>query len=169
MAYLIYQVELQVLAAALLLLVIASLPTLAIYLAAKKAFPAVDGSSADPNRVIAKSDSLAMSSSSKNKDAAIQLIKYFVDDTAQKYTAEKGGKIPVTKVQYDESVAPPELSYVMDVFKNASATFGFYNESLADTEAGATFDSCFVEIFKGTDPAEALKPIQEYYESNVWK
>ena len=133
------------------------------------AFPAVDGSSADPNRVIAKSDSLAMSSSSKNKDAAIQLIKYFVDDTAQKYTAENGGKIPVTKVQYDESVAPPELSYVMDVFKNASATFGFYNESLADTEAGATFDSCFVEIFKGTDPAEALKPIQEYYESNVWK
>jgi len=133
------------------------------------AFPAVDGSSADPNRVIAKSDSLAMSATSKCPEGAIALIKYFVDDTAQKYTAEVGGKIPVTKVQYDESVAPPELSYVMDVFKNASSTFGFYNESLADTEAGATFDSCFVEIFKGTDPAEALKPIQEYYENNVWK
>ena len=133
------------------------------------AFPAVDGSSADPNRVIAKSDSIAMSADSKNPEAAVALMKYFVDDTAQKYTAEKGGKIPVTKVQYDESVAPPELSYVMDVFKNANATFGFYNESLADTEAGATFDSCFVEIFKGADPAEALKPIQEYYETNVWK
>ncbi|MCR5178289.1 MAG: extracellular solute-binding protein [Lachnospiraceae bacterium] len=133
------------------------------------AFPAVDGSSADPNRVIAKSDSLAMSATSQHKDAAIALIKCFVDDEAQKYTAEVGGKIPVTKVQYDENVAPPELAYVMDVFKNANATFGFYNESLADTEAGSTFDSCFVEIFKGTDPKTALKPIQDYYEANVWK
>ena len=133
------------------------------------AFPAVDGSSADPNRVIAKSDSIAMSADSKNPEAAVALMKYFVDDAAQKYTAEQGGKIPVTKVQYDENVAPPELSYVMNVFKSANATFGFYNESLADSEAGSTFDSCFVEIFKGTDPAEALNPIQEYYEKNVWK
>ncbi len=133
------------------------------------AFPAVDGSSADPNRVIAKSDSIAMSATSKNPEAAVALMKYFVDDTAQKYTAEKGGKIPVTTVKYDESIAPPELSYVMDVFKSASATFGFYNESLVDSEAGSTFDSCFVEIFKGADPEEALNPIQEYYESNVWK
>jgi len=132
------------------------------------AFPAVDGSSADPNRVIAKSDSLAMSATSKNPDAAIALMKYFVDDTAQKYTAEQGGKIPVTKVQYDESVAPPELSYVMDVFKNANATFGFYNESLFDTKAGETFDNCFVDIFNGTAPDVALEPIQQYYEKNVW-
>ena len=132
------------------------------------AFPAVDGSSADPNRVIAKSDSLAMSSTTKYPEAAIQLMKYFTDDTAQKYTAEVGGKIPVTNVQYDEKVAPPELKYVMDVFKNASSTFGFYNESLADTEAGSTFDNCFVDIFTGTDPATALQPIQDYYEENVW-
>ena len=132
------------------------------------AFPAVDGSSADPNRVIAKSDSLCMSADTESPEAAIQLIKYFVDDTASKYTAEVGGKIPVTNVQYDEKVAPPELKYVMDVFKNASSTFGFYNESLADTEAGSTFDNCFVEIFKGEDPAKALDPIQQYYEDNVW-
>ena len=131
-------------------------------------FPAVSGSSADPNRVIAKSDSLCMSSTTKNPDAAIALMKYFVDDTAQKYTAEKGGKIPVTNVEYDTTVAPPELAYVMDVFKSANSTFGFYNESLYDTEAGSTFDNCFVEIYNGTDPAEALKPIQQYYEENVW-
>ena len=132
------------------------------------AFPAVDGSSADPNRVIAKSDSLCMSASSKYPEAAATLMKYFTDDTAQKYTAEVGGKIPVTSVQYDASVAPPELSYVMDVFKSANSTFGFYNESLYDTEAGSTFDNCFVDIFRGTDPKKALEPIQEYYEDNVW-
>lgn len=132
------------------------------------AFPAVDGSSADPNRIIAKSDSLCMSATTQHPDAAVQLIKYFVDDTASKYTAEVGGKIPVTNVQYDEKVAPPELKYVMDIFKNASSTFGFYNESLYDTEAGSTFDNCFVDIFTGTDPEKALDPIQEYYEMNVW-
>ena len=131
------------------------------------AFPAVDGSSADPNRVIAKSDSLCMSATTQHPEAAVQLIKYFVDDTASKYTAEVGGKIPVTNVQYDENVAPPELKYVMDIFKNASSTFGFYNESLYDTEAGSTFDNCFVDIFTGTDPEKALDPIQEYYEMNV--
>lgn len=132
------------------------------------AFPAVDGSSADPNRIIAKSDSLCMSATTQHPEAAVQLIKYFVDDTASKYTAEVGGKIPVTNVQYDENVAPPELKYVMDIFKNASSTFGFYNESLYDTEAGSTFDNCFVDIFTGTDPEKALDPIQEYYEMNVW-
>ena len=132
------------------------------------AFPAVEGGNPDANRVIAKSDSLCMSATTKSPEAAVALMKYFTDDTAQKYTAEVGGKIPVTSVQYDESIAPPELAYVMDVFKNASSTFGFYNESLADTEAGSTFDNCFVEIFKGEDPATALQPIQDYYEMNVW-
>ena len=132
------------------------------------AFPAVTGGNPDANRVIAKSDSLCMSASTKYPEAAIALMKYFTDDTAQKYTAEVGGKIPVTSVEYDENVAPPELAYVMDVFKNASSTFGFYNESLADTEAGSTFDNCFVEIFKGEDPETALQPIQDYYEMNVW-
>ena len=132
------------------------------------AFPAVEGGNPDSARVIAKSDSLMMSSTSKCPDGAVALMKYFVDETAQKYTAEVGGKIPVTSVEYDMAVAPPELSYVMDVFKGASSTFGFYNESLADTEAGSTFDNCFVEIFKGEDPATALDPIQEYYEMNVW-
>ena len=130
-------------------------------------FPAIEGGN-DPNRVIAKSDSLAMSAKTKYPEASIALMKYFTDDTAQKYTAEKGGKIPVTKVEYDEAAAPKELAYVMDIFGNASGTFGFYNESLADTEAGSTFDNAFVEIFLGTPAEDALQEINDYYEANVW-
>ena len=130
-------------------------------------FPAIEGGN-DPNRVIAKSDSLAMSAKTQHPEAAIALMKYFTDDTAQKYTAEKGGKIPVTSVEYDEAAAPKELAYVMDIFGNASGTFGFYNESLADTEAGSTFDNAFVEIFLGTPIDEALQEIEDYYEDNVW-
>lgn len=126
------------------------------------AFPGTDG------RVIAKSDSLAMSSSTKNPEAVIAFMKYFTDDTAQKYTAEVGGKIPVTKVEYDASKAPAQLAYVMDVFGNAKSTFGFYNESLASTEAGSTFDDAMVSIYLGTPVEEGLQVVEDFYTNNVW-
>ena len=131
-------------------------------------FPAVEGGN-DPNRVIAKSDSLAMSSTTAHPEAAIAFMKYFTDDTAQKYTAEIGGKIPVTKVEYDASKAPAELAYVMDIFSNASGTFGFYNESLASTEAGSFFDDQFVSMYLGQSTVdEGLQAIEDFYKENVW-
>lgn len=118
-------------------------------------------------RVIAKSDSLAMSSSTKNPEACIALMKYFTDDTAQKYTAEIGGKIPVTSVEYDASKAPQQLAYVMDIFGNAKGTFGFYNESMPSTEAGAYFDDTMVSVFLGDmTPAEAATDMEDFYAGN---
>ncbi len=120
----------------------------------------------DPSRngVIAKSDSLCMSSTTEHPEAVIALMKYFTDETAQKYTAEIGGKIPVTNVEYDESLAPMQLAYVMDVFKNASYTFGFYNESLLDTEIGALFDDNMVGLFLGKEtPEQAFQAVEDYY------
>lgn len=118
-------------------------------------------------RVIAKSDSLAMSSSTKYPEACIALMKYFTDDTAQKYTAEIGGKIPVTSVEYDADKAPAQLAYVMDVFGGAKGTFGFYNESMPSTEAGAYFDDTMVSVFLGDmTPAEAAADMEDFYESN---
>lgn len=118
-------------------------------------------------RVIAKSDSLAMSSATEHPEACIALMKYFTDDTAQKYTAEIGGKIPVTSVEYDASVAPAQLAYVMDVFGGAKGTFGFYNESMPSTEAGAHFDDTMVSVFLGDmTPAEAAADMEDFYASN---
>ena len=127
------------------------------------AFPGTDG------RVIAKSDSLAMSATTEHKDAVIAFMKYFTDDTAQKYTAEIGGKIPVTTVEYDADKAPAQLAYVMDVFSNAKSTFGFYNESMASTEAGSTFDDAMVSIYLGTPVEEGLLTVEDFYQTNVWK
>lgn len=118
-------------------------------------------------RVIAKSDSLAMNSKTEHPEACIALMKYFTDDTAQKYTAEIGGKIPVTNVEYDASVAPAQLAYVMDVFSGAKGTFGFYNESMPSTEAGAYFDDTMVSVFLGDmTPAEAATDMEDFYASN---
>lgn len=131
-------------------------------------FPAVNGGN-DPNRVIAKSDSLAMSAKTEHPEACIALMKYFTDETAQKYTAEVGGKIPVTSVKYDASKAPAQLAYVMDVFTGASSTFGFYNESLATTEAGSFFDDTMVSIYLGESTVdEGLNAIQDWFEENIY-
>ncbi len=130
-------------------------------------FPAIEGGN-DGDRIIAKSDSLAMSSSTEYPEACIALMKYFTDDTAQKYTAEVGGKIPVTNVEYDADVAPAQLAYVMDIFSNASGTFGFYNESLATTEAGSMFDDEMVSIYLGDEtPEEALQALEDWYNMEI--
>jgi len=131
-------------------------------------FPGIEGG-ADPNRMIVKTDNLVMSSTTKHQDAAIALMKFFTDETAQKYTAEVSGKIPVISVDYDESVAPAQLSYVMDILKDSTGTLGFYNESLASVEAGDVFDNSMVELFLGaTTPKEAFQNVQTFYEENVY-
>jgi raffinose/stachyose/melibiose transport system substrate-binding protein len=108
-----------------------------------------------------------MSSKTACPEGAAALIKYFTDDEAQKYTAEKGGKIPVTKVEYDASAAPQQLAYVMDVFSGAKGTFGFYNESMPTTETGSHFDDTMVSVFLGDlSPKDAAKDMEEFYAAN---
>ena len=132
-------------------------------------FPAIEGGN-DPNRVIAKSDSLAMSSTTQYPEACVALMKYFTDDEAQRYTAEVGGKIPVTKVEYDASVAPAQLADVMEIFENATATFGFYNESLVSSDAGSYFDNQMVAIFQQEKtPEEAFQAVEDWYVENGYR
>ena len=130
-------------------------------------FPAIEGG-ADPNRLIVKTDNLVMSATTEHQDACIALMKMFTDDTAQKYTAEVAGKIPVTNVSFDESKAPKQLSYIEDILSSTTGTFGFYNESLASVEAGDTFDNAMIDIFLGNaEPKEALQKVQDFYDENV--
>lgn len=132
-------------------------------------FPAITGG-ADPNRMIVKTDNLVMSATTEYEDACIALMKCFTDETAQRYTAEVGGKIPVIDVQYDESKAPKQLGYVMDILSKSTGTLGFYNESLDSVEAGDAFDNAMVDLFLGNKTVqEALGAVQKFYEENVWK
>ena len=130
-------------------------------------FPAIEGG-ADPNRMIVKTDNLVLSSKTQHQEASLALMKMFTDETAQKYTAEVGGKIPVTSVEIDYAKAPKQLSYIQDILKNMTGTLGFYNESLASVEAGDTFDNAMVDVFLGNaTPEEALQKVQDYYNDNV--
>lgn len=130
-------------------------------------FPGIDGG-ADPNRMIVKTDNLVMSASTKHQDASIALMKCFTDDTAQKYTAEVGGKIPVTNVKYDESKAPAQMGFIEKILSTTTGTLGFYNESLVSVEAGDTFDNNMVDIFLGNaTPEKAFQNVEDWYVKNV--
>lgn len=132
-------------------------------------FPGIEGAN-DPNRMIVKTDNLLMSATTKSPEACVALMKMFTDETAQKYTAEIGGKFPIIKnLDIDYEVAPKQLSYVVDIMSRATGNFGFYNESLASVEAGDNFDNAMVDLFLGNKtPEEAFQAVQEYYEENVW-
>ncbi len=131
-------------------------------------FPAIEGG-ADPNRMIVKTDNLVMSSSTKSQDACIALMKCFTDETAQKYTAEVSGKIPVIDVKFDQDKAPAQLAYVSEILAKSTGTFGFYNESLASVEAGDCYDNAMVDLFLGSiSPEEAFAQVQKFYEENVY-
>ncbi len=133
-------------------------------------FPEITGAN-DPNRMIVKTDNLLMSKTTEHQDAVVALMKMFTDETAQKYTAEVGGKIPVVKdLEIDYDAAPAQLSFVNDILANATGTFGFYNESLDSVEAGDCFDNAMVDIFLGNQtPEEAFQTVQTFYEENVWE
>jgi len=132
-------------------------------------FPGIEGG-ADPNRMIVKTDNLVVSATTENLDACVALMKCFTDETAQKYTAEVGGKIPVINVAYDEAKAPKQLGYVMDILAKSTGTLGFYNESLASVEAGDVFDNAMVDIYLGnTSVEDGFQSVQDFYTENVWK
>lgn len=123
----------------------------------------------DPNRMIVKTDNMLMSSTTKYPEACIALLKMFTDDEAQKYTAEVGGKFPVTGVDFDYDKAPGQLKFVKEILDKSTGTLGFYNESLYNVEAGDTFDNAFVSIALGQSEVEpALQTIQDWYEMNVY-
>lgn len=132
-------------------------------------FPAIKGGS-DPNRMIVKTDNMVMSSGTRHVDACIALLKEFTGDEFQKYTAEVAGKIPVTGVTFDLSKAPKQLGYVQKILAKSTGTLGFYNESLATTEAGDTFDNAMVDIFLGSCSVdEGLQKIEDFYKRNIWE
>ena len=132
-------------------------------------FPAIEGAN-DPNRMIVKTDNLLMSATTEHQDAVIALMKMFTDETAQKYTAEVGGKFPIIKdLEIDYDAAPAQLKYIEDIMSTATGTLGFYNESLDSVEAGDCFDNAMVDLYLGNmTPEEAFQTVQDFYEQNVW-
>lgn len=129
-------------------------------------FPAIEGGVGDPNMWLAKTDNVAISYSAKDPDACIKFIKALTDETSQKATAEIAGKIPVTNVSIDISIAPPEFGFLSDCMKSATGVFNFYDESLG-SRIGDEYNNTMAAILAGTTTsADAFAALQEYTLNN---
>ncbi len=129
-------------------------------------FPEVEGGKGDPNTWLAKTDNVAISYTAANPEACIKFIKALTDDTAQKATAEIAGKIPVTNVAIDVSIAPKEFGYLSDCMLTATGVFNFYDEALGSL-IGDEYNSTMATILAGTKTsAEAFASLQEYTLNN---
>jgi len=136
-------------------------------------FPAIDGSQANANRVVCKTDNICMSAKAEGdkKDAAIELLKMFTDQEEQTYTVQKAGKMPVTNYDIDYSSAPEQLQTLKKMVEEAKGdTLGFYNEEIPDSEVGAEFNKTYVSIALGDKKVdEALEALNKFSQGKIWK
>jgi raffinose/stachyose/melibiose transport system substrate-binding protein len=122
-------------------------------------FPAVEGGKGDPDVWHGQPDQiLEASSSSKNKEAAIEFIKLFTGPKYQALNVEQAGLIPTTNAAFDKSKLDPVTSQLLDTFANAKGIATWPNCSPAMlTEIFNTAQA----IVAGQKPEDALKKLDD--------
>ena len=126
-------------------------------------FPTVEGGKGEQNRWMAKTDNIAMGVDGEHYDECIVFLKHMSGDDLQKATAEIAGKVPITNVEYDKSVAPVEMQYVTDLMNEDGAlTMMFFDEAFGNA-FGTEWNNAINAVVTGTKtPEQAMADLQEY-------
>ena len=129
-------------------------------------FPTVEGGKGEQNRWMAKTDNIAMGVDGEHYDECIVFLKHMSGDDLQKATAEIAGKVPITNVEYDKSVAPVEMQYVTDLMNEDGAlTMMFFDEAFGNA-FGTEWNNAINAVVTGTKtPEQAMSDLQAYCES----
>ncbi len=129
-------------------------------------FPTVAGGKGEQNRWMGKTDNIAMGIDGEHYDECIVFLKHMSGDDLQKATAEIAGKVPITKVDYDASVAPKEMQYVTDLMESEGVqTMMFFDEAFGNA-FGTEWNNAIAGVITGTKtPEQAMSDLQAYCES----
>lgn len=129
-------------------------------------FPAVEGGKGEQNRWMGKTDNIALGVDGTHYDECITFLKHMSGDELQRATAEIAGKVPVTKVEYDASVAPEEMQYVTDLMeKDGVQTMMFFDEAFGNA-FGTEWNNAIASVITGTKtPEQAMADLQTYCET----
>lgn len=123
----------------------------------------------DGSTLVAKTDNICMSKDTKNKEAAIALMKMLTDDETQKAGAIAGKMASTTTANPDYDKASPqikEISVVADKALKQNKVIDFYNESMITKECADTFDAAMCSVAFGDQDADtALKQIDKVFET----
>lgn len=129
-------------------------------------FPTISGGAGDPDVWLGQTSvNLAISNTSKNKEAAVAYCKAWTADKWEKFLGETCGQIPATKAQLDASKVSPLGMEVNNLLRNSKGMFIFYDVGLG-AKIGDEFNNTVQAICAGKDPVESLKKLQDYTKTN---
>ncbi|NQX68993.1 sugar ABC transporter substrate-binding protein [Paenibacillus alba] len=108
---------------------------------------------------------LVISSTAKDKDAAVKYLKAWSEEKIQKRVGEEQGDIPAIKVTLDPAKVPALSKDLKDQMSTMKGMFIFYDVGLG-AKIGDEYNNTIQAILAGKAPEEAFKSLQAYTEKN---
>ena len=131
-------------------------------------FPAMNNGKGSVDNWLGQPDqSFAVSSSCKNKEAALELLKTFSDPAIQAKFAEAGNLV-ATNVKIDPAKSNPLALKVAELQKDMKELLIFYDVGLGAT-IGNEYNNTIQAITAGKAPEEAFKKLQQFTQQNKEK
>ena len=125
-------------------------------------FPDIPGGKGnkEDDWIINKDEGYAISSASKNKEAAVRLLKFLFSKERQAANAELGQLITTRNIPYDESKIPPITNELNKTFANVKNAMIPWDNPLGQN-IGKEFNMTTQAILGGADIEEAFQKLQE--------
>lgn len=108
---------------------------------------------------------LSISQNSKNKEVAVDFLKFFTSKQNQEKMLYDLGRIPAIKLDYDESKISPLAVDVLKVSESSVGLTPWYDRAFGAGE-GTEFNNKCQSIFGGKDVATQFKDLQKFAEDN---
>lgn len=103
----------------------------------------------------------AINAEAKDKSAAIELLKMFTSEKYQRRIAEKGGDIPVIKLELDPDRTPLLTQELQKKISNMKRLFIFYDVGLG-TVIGDEYNQTIQAILAGKKTEEAFANLETF-------
>lgn len=106
---------------------------------------------------------LAITASAADKEAAAAFLKMWSTDEVQSISAEKTGKLTVTKTQLDPANVLPLGVELSNLLEDMKEMFIFYDVALGP-QIGDEYNNTVQAVLAGMPPEEAFGRLQKYME-----
>ena len=124
-------------------------------------FPAIENGKGSPDNWLGQPDQcFVISSTSKNKEGAVEVLKFLSDPATQTKFAEAGNLI-ATNTKIDPAKMNPLAVKVAELQKDMKELFIFYDVGLG-AAIGNEYNNTIQAITAGKAPEEAFKKLQEF-------
>ncbi|UQZ81109.1 Cyclodextrin-binding protein precursor [Paenibacillus konkukensis] len=125
-------------------------------------FPAFPNGKGDMDTWLGQTSvNFAVNAEAKDQAAAIELLKMFTGEKYQRKIAEKGGDIPVIKLELDPGLTPQLTQALQEQLTGMKRLFIFYDVGLG-TVIGDEYNQTVQAILAGKPPEEAFANLETF-------